>query len=115
MSTTTPTIAQCPAPRARPGAECAQGPIHAPRPPVTLQQAVTELNEVVLRGRAEIAGIEKLHEFLRVQLRGPIPCDPSKDCAAPHLPLGEIPTCLAEQTVLRGKLLDDIAQMLGMG
>jgi len=94
--------------------QCAQiGTVSAQRPPLSLQQAINELNEIAIRGRSEVSALEKLHEFLRAQMRGPVPCNPSKDCEHPHFPLNEIPDVLAGQTSQRNKLMDEIAVMMG--
>jgi len=112
-----PQTAQACAPRnvapMRLGGEYAQGQISAPRPPVTLQQATNELNDVVVRGNVEIHSLRKLHDFLQAQMRGPVPCNPEKDCEPQHIPMGEIPVALISQSAERSKLMDEIANMLG--
>lgn len=84
-----------------------------PRPPLTLQQAVSELNDVAARGRCEIAALENLRDHLHASLRGPVPTENRKDCEAPHLPLAELPGVLLDQVQTRGKLMEEIAIMLG--
>lgn len=101
-----------PATQHRLGGEYAQA--SAPRPTVHLQQAVSELNEVASRGRSELKALVMLHEHLRASIYGPQPSPcADKEIEPPHLPLADIPHTLVEQSAMRGKIMEQIAGLLG--
>jgi hypothetical protein len=78
----------------------------------TLRQAVSELNDIVARGRGEIVALESIYDHLKAALRGAVPPAPRDVCDAPSLPLCELPGILGIQARTRGALLESIAGLL---